>query len=78
MILLGNPSYSDLLSGLLFFLGFALRLWVDKRRFERKNDFGSQLFKSYFHAMLILFIERFLMLISLAMILGSVLWFFCT
>ena len=78
MILLGNPSYSDLLCELLFFLGFGLRFWVAQRRFDRKNDFGSQQFKSYFHAVLTLFIERVLMLIGLAMILGSMLWFLCT
>ncbi|WP_285547106.1 hypothetical protein [Dyadobacter frigoris] len=78
MILLGNPSYSDLLCGLLFFLGFALRFWVAQRRFNRKKSFGNQQFKSYFNAMLILFIERVLTLFSLAMILGPVLWFFCT
>lgn len=78
MILLGNPSYSDLLCGLFLFLGFALRLWLVQRRFTRKNDFGNQQFKSYFHAVLILFAERVLMLISLIMIIGSVLWFVCS
>lgn len=77
MIRLGNPSYSDLLCSLLFFLGFALRFWVDQRRFNRKNGFGNQQFKSYFNAVLILFAERVLMLISLIMIIGSVLCFLC-
>ena len=78
MILLGNPSYSDLLCGLLLFLGLALRFWVAQRRFNRKNDFGNPHFKSYIHAVLILFAERVLMLISLMMILDSVLWFVCS
>jgi len=75
MILLGNPSYNDLLCGLVLFLGFALRFWVAQRRFNRKGEFGNQRFRSYFQAVMILFAERLLMLISLAMIIGSVLWF---
>jgi hypothetical protein len=72
MILFGNPSFNDLLCGLILFLGFALRFWVAERRFNRKGEFGSQQFKSYFHAVIILFAERLLILISLAMIFGSV------
>jgi hypothetical protein len=75
MILLGNLSYSDLLCGLLLILGFALRFWVAQRRFNRRNEFGHQPFKNYFHAVLILLAERFLMFISLVMICVSVLWF---
>jgi hypothetical protein len=78
MILLGNPSYNDLLCGLVLFFGFSLRVWVAQRRFNRKGEFGNQQFKSYFHAVMILFAERLLMLISLAMIIGSVLWFLST
>ena len=78
MILLGNPSYHDLLCGLLFFIGFALRFWVAQRRFNRKNDVGNQQFENFLHAVMMLFVERVLMLISLVMIIGAVLWFLCS
>lgn len=64
MIILGNSSYSDLLCLLFVFLGFTLRFWVAERRFKRKNDVRSQQFKSYIHAVVILFAELILMLIS--------------
>lgn len=75
MILLGNPSYSDLICVFVLFLGLALRFWVAQRRFNRKNEVGSRQFKSYFHAMLIPFAEHVLMALSITLIFGLVLWF---
>ncbi len=77
MILLGNPSQSDLLCVFSLFIGFALRFWVAQRRFNRKGPCANQEFKSYFSALLILFTERLLLMLSFVLILGSVLWFLC-
>lgn len=78
MILIGSPTYNDLLCCLFILLGFALWFCVMQRRFNRKTDQGTQQFKSYFHALLILFAERLLLLLSFVLILGSMLWYLCS
>ena len=52
--------------------GIALRLFVGRRRFYRRNQAGLQGFKNYRRAIGISFIEKFLMTISNLLIIIAV------
>lgn len=53
-------------------IGIALRLFVGRRRFYRRNQAGLQEFKNYRRAIGISFIEKLLMIIgSLLIVIGT-------
>lgn len=41
----------------LLLIGICLRLWIGKRRFDRRSPGGIQLFPGYYTAIITLFIE---------------------
>lgn len=54
-------------------IGIALRLFVGRRRFYRRNQAGLQGFKNYRRAIGISFIEKILMLVSSLLIVVGIL-----
>lgn len=61
----------------VFISGFAMRFWVEKRRFERRGVGGLQQFPSYSKALAITALERFVKWLSYPVqILGFLLLFF--
>ena len=75
MILLENPQAAELLCVLAILLGFMIRYSVETWRFKRRSQAGQQLFKSYFHALVIRLAESFLMLVSVLLIAGGLFLF---
>lgn len=67
MIILENPGTTGIMCVLSIIFGLMIRLWVQSRRFNRRSASGSQLFNSYFHALLIRFIEGLLLVISVVL-----------
>ncbi|MRJ09338.1 molybdenum ABC transporter permease [Ornithobacterium rhinotracheale] len=52
-----------------FILGIALRYWINRRRFYRRNVAGKETFSSYEKAVIVRILERFGKLIAWAFIL---------
>lgn len=57
--------------------GFALRVWVNRRRFYRRGPGGLQHFSRYSKAVLVSMVEGFMMFVSIPLIiLGMLVLFF--
>lgn len=67
-----------IIGGSALAIGIALRLFVCRRRFYRRNQAGLQRFKNYRRAIGISFIEKILMIISSLLIIIGILSFIIT
>ncbi|MCT1524715.1 molybdenum ABC transporter permease [Sphingobacterium hotanense] len=65
---------ASLVIGILFLVaGLALRYWINRRRFYRRNPMGAEGFSSYESSVFIRFIERIGKWIAYAMIIFGLL-----
>ncbi|WP_018675946.1 hypothetical protein [Riemerella columbina] len=63
-----------LYSGIIILLvGIALRYWINRRRFYRRNVAGKETFSSYEKAVIVRILEKFGMLIAWVLILFGLL-----
>ena len=66
--------YTYCLTGIAMLIaGFYIRYTISKRRFNRTNQNGVQLFKSYRSSVFTTFTENFLRLLTTLMIIGGIL-----
>jgi uncharacterized membrane protein len=68
-------DYTFLIMGIfLLLIGAALRYWINRRRFNRRNAAGLEGFSTYEHATAIKFVEGIGKLISYALIIIGLLF----
>ncbi|UOE51311.1 molybdenum ABC transporter permease [Mucilaginibacter sp. SMC90] len=58
----------ELFGGFIVLIGLALRYWINRRRFNRRNGAGVQLFSSYEKKVVLTLGERLLKLLGLVFI----------
>lgn len=59
----------QILGSVLLLIGFIIRLFIGKRRFDRRGVGGMQHFQSYWTALILIFFEWIAGIVSLMMIL---------
>lgn len=64
------------IASFIFIAGVALRYWVNRRRFNRRNFSGLETFKSYEHKTGTRFMEQLFKIIAWLLILGGAILFF--
>jgi membrane protein YqaA with SNARE-associated domain len=63
----------QILGSVLLLIGFIIRLFIGKRRFDRRGVGGMQHYQSYWVALIIIFFEWLVSIASLLMILSGLL-----
>ncbi len=63
-------------AGFIFIVGAGVRYWVNRRRFNRRNFSGVEVFKNYEHKTGARVIDQLMKLIAWLLMLGSVILFF--
>ncbi|UOH77026.1 molybdenum ABC transporter permease [Ornithobacterium rhinotracheale] len=69
ILAISTDSFMLVFGIITFILGIALRYWINRRRFYRRNVAGKETFSSYEKAVIVRILERFGKLIAWAFIL---------
>ena len=64
------------IAGFIFTVGAGIRYWVNRRRFNRRNFSGVEVFKNYEHKTGARFIDQLLKLIAWLLMIGGVILYF--